>query len=95
MACVQGDHEAGEGGEGERGAPGETAFSRAGGGQEIPEAERQVHREGTKGEIFVDCNSSPRFKQALSASLSGCETISRFDDVHVNKLTCRTIYLLR
>ena len=52
MACVQGDHEAGEGGEGERGAPGETAFSRAGGGQEIPEAERQVHREGTKGKIF-------------------------------------------
>ena len=66
MACVQGDHEAGEGGEGERGAPGETAVAVAGalegGGQEVPETERQVHREGTKGEIFVDCNSSPRFK---------------------------------
>ena len=43
MAGVPRDHAAGEGGQGERGAPAER--EEAG----VPEAERQVHRQGAQG----------------------------------------------
>ena len=48
VAGVPRDHAAGEGGQGERGAPAER--EEAG----VPEAERQVHRQGAQGRKDVD-----------------------------------------
>ena len=62
VAGVPGDHAGGKGGEGERGgAAGET-----GGAEEVSEAERQVHREGTKGkrQVRIDKDMGNRLRES-------------------------------